>query len=86
MSRAAKTTLLTTTAICALTVVGVHYLQREERSAMHQGVIRDEERTRIKRERQEDFDIQARLREELLKTQQIRDTTSEAPPAPTDKK
>jgi protein PET117 len=44
---------------------------------MHAGVIRDEERTRIKRERQEDFDMQAALREEFLKGQTVRDTSAE---------
>ena len=41
---------------------------------MHYGVIRDEERTRIKRERQEDFDLQALLKEEFLKGQSVKDT------------
>jgi len=45
---------------------------------MHEGVIRDEERSRIKRERQEDFDIQAKLKEEFLKEQNVRETTREA--------
>jgi protein PET117 len=44
---------------------------------MHEGVIRDEERTRIKRERQEDFDLQAALREQLLKVQNVKDTSNE---------
>jgi protein PET117 len=42
---------------------------------MHAGVIRDEERTRIKRERKEDFDMQAALREEFLKGQNVRETS-----------
>ncbi|KAF8541420.1 putative cytochrome c oxidase assembly protein [Trichophaea hybrida] len=77
MSRAAKTTLISTIALCGLTVVGVHYLQQSERVTMHAGVLRDEERTRIKRERQEDFEMQAALREELLKGQKVRETSSE---------
>ncbi|KAF8251710.1 hypothetical protein K440DRAFT_595161 [Wilcoxina mikolae CBS 423.85] len=77
MSRAAKTTLISTIALCGLTVAGVHYLQQSERAAMHAGVLRDEERTRIKRERQEDFDMQAALREDLLKEQRVRETTGE---------
>jgi len=44
---------------------------------MHEGVIRDEERSRIKRERQEDFDMQAKLKEEFLKEQNVRETTRE---------
>jgi len=58
-------------------VLSVHYLQRAERASMHEGVIRDEERTRIKRERQEDFDLQTALREQLLKVQNVKDTSSE---------
>jgi len=97
MSRAAKTTFVTTVVACGLTVLGVHYLQRSERAVinpppsptsipglmcskkqMHEGVIRDEERSRMKRERQEDFDIQAKLKEEFLKEQNVRETTREA--------
>lgn len=44
---------------------------------MHFGVIRDEERTRIKRERQEDFDLQALLKEEYLKAQSVTDTSAQ---------
>lgn len=44
---------------------------------MHQGVIRDEERQRIKRERQMDFDLQAKLQEELLKGQTVTDTSND---------
>jgi protein PET117 len=45
--------------------------------AMHAGVVRDEERTRIKRERQEDFEMQAALRDEFLKGQTVRETSGE---------
>jgi len=38
---------------------------------MHAGVIRDEERTRIKRERQEDFDLQQELEKEFKKSQSV---------------
>jgi len=38
---------------------------------MHAGVIRDEERTRIKRERQEDFDLQQALEKEFKKSQSV---------------
>jgi protein PET117 len=44
---------------------------------MHAGVIRDEERIRLKRERQEDFDMQEALRIEYLKRQSIRDTSKD---------
>lgn len=38
---------------------------------MHQGVIRDMEQQRIKRERQLDFDMQRKLEEEYRKVQTV---------------
>lgn len=38
---------------------------------MHAGVIRDEERSRIKRERQLDFDVQKELEKEFKKSQPV---------------
>lgn len=38
---------------------------------MHAGVIRDEERSRIKRERQLDFDAQKALEKEFKKSQSV---------------
>jgi len=49
MSRAAKLTLLSTSAFAVATVVFVHYSQRAEKTAMHAGVIRDMEQQRIRR-------------------------------------
>ncbi len=43
---------------------------------MHQGVIRDMEQQRIKRERQLDFDMQRRLEEEYRKVQNVSDRDS----------
>ena len=40
---------------------------------MHQGVIRDMEQQRIKRERQLDFDMQRKLEEEYRKVQNVSD-------------
>ncbi|KAA8909678.1 hypothetical protein FN846DRAFT_776018 [Sphaerosporella brunnea] len=74
MSRAAKATLIGTLLFSSITVLGVHQLQQSERAAMHAGVLRDEERSRIKRERQEDFEMQAALRDEFLKAQRVRET------------
>lgn len=47
---------------------------------MHQGVVRDMEQQRIKKERQLDFDMQKALEEEYKKGQTVRDTTVESPP------
>lgn len=45
--------------------------------AMHQGVIRDLEQQRLKRERQADFDMQRALEAEYKKEQTVRDSTHE---------
>jgi protein PET117 len=42
---------------------------------MHQGVIRDMEQQRIKRERQADFDMQRQLEEEYRKVQDVSEST-----------
>lgn len=39
---------------------------------MHQGVIRDVEQQRIKKERQLDFEMQRRLEEEYRKVQNVK--------------
>jgi protein PET117 len=43
---------------------------------MHQGVIRDIEQQRVKRERQLDFDLQRALEAEYKKDQTVRDSTA----------
>lgn len=48
----------------------LNYLQ-----AMHQGVIRDMEQQRIKRERQLDFEMQRQLEEEYRKVQHVSERT-----------
>lgn len=42
---------------------------------MHQGVIRDMEQQRIKRERQVDFEMQRQLEEEYRKVQNVTEST-----------
>lgn len=44
---------------------------------MHQGVVRDLEQQRIKRERQLDFDMQKALEEEYKQVQSVRASTME---------
>jgi protein PET117 len=44
---------------------------------MHQGVVRDMEQQRLKRERQADFDMQRALEAEYKKSQTVRDSTGE---------
>ncbi|KAG7286699.1 hypothetical protein NEMBOFW57_009010 [Staphylotrichum longicolle] len=72
MSRASKLTLMGTSLFALGTVVFVHYQQKAEQAAMHEGVIRDMEQQRIKRERQLDFDLQRALEAEYKKEQTVR--------------
>lgn len=46
--------------------------------AMHEGVVRDMEQQRVKRERQLDFDMQKALEEEYKQHQTVRDSTTDA--------
>ncbi|KAI1482988.1 hypothetical protein K445DRAFT_323463 [Daldinia sp. EC12] len=78
MSRASKLTLAGTSLFAVGTVIMVHFQQKMEKEAMHQGVLRDMEQQRIKKERQLDFDMQRALEEEYKKGQTVRDTTDEA--------
>jgi protein PET117 len=43
---------------------------------MHQGVVRDMEQQRVKKERQIDFDMQRKLEEEYRKVQNVSDSAS----------
>ncbi|KAK3384116.1 hypothetical protein B0T24DRAFT_715875 [Lasiosphaeria ovina] len=78
MSRASKLTLLGTSAFAVLTVVFVHHQQSSEKTAMHEGVVRDMEQQRIKRERQLDFDMQRELEAEYKKIQTVHETVADA--------
>ncbi|OAA79912.1 cytochrome c oxidase assembly protein [Akanthomyces lecanii RCEF 1005] len=72
MSRASKLTLLGTSLFAGSTILFVHFQQRFEKQAMHEGVVRDMEQQRIKRERQLDFDMQKALEEEYKREQNVR--------------
>ncbi|KAI1306153.1 cytochrome c oxidase assembly protein [Xylaria venustula] len=79
MSHASKLTLLGTSLFAVTTVVFVHFQQKSEKEAMHQGVIRDMEQQRIKRERQLDFDLQKALEEEYKKGQTVSQSAVDTP-------
>lgn len=49
---------------------------------MHEGVIRDMEQQRVKRERQADFDMQRALEAEYKKEQTVRESVGEMAGAP----
>ncbi|KAH6613665.1 hypothetical protein B0J18DRAFT_470004 [Chaetomium sp. MPI-SDFR-AT-0129] len=72
MSRASKMTLLGSSLFALSTVVFVHFQQKYEQEAMHQGVIRDMEQQRVKRERQADFDMQRELEAQYKLEQTVR--------------
>ncbi|KAI4595572.1 hypothetical protein KJ359_006918 [Pestalotiopsis sp. 9143b] len=80
MSRTSKLTLLGTSLFAVTTVVFVHFQQKFEQEAMHQGVIRDMEQQRIKKERQLDFEMQKVLEEEYKKGQTVRDSVVDLDP------
>ncbi|KAL0942120.1 cytochrome c oxidase assembly protein [Colletotrichum truncatum] len=76
MSRASKLTLAATSLFAASTIVIVHFQQKFEKEAMHQGVVRDIELQRVKRERQLDFEMQRALEEEYKREQTVQDSTA----------
>ena len=53
---------------------------RNKKQAMHEGVVRDLEQQRLKRERQEDFDLQRALEAEYRRGQNV--VASPLPPPP----
>lgn len=71
-SRGSKLALAGTSLFAVSTIVFVHFQQQAEKSAMHQGVVRDMEQQRIKRERQLDFDLQRQLEAEYKQEQTVR--------------
>ncbi|KAH8902357.1 cytochrome c oxidase assembly protein [Coniochaeta sp. PMI_546] len=75
MSRASRLTLLGTSLFAAGTVFFVHFQQQAEKAAMHEGVVRDLEQQRIKRERQLDFDMQRQLEAQYKQDQSVHTVT-----------
>ncbi|KAJ0120175.1 hypothetical protein J7T55_001031 [Diaporthe amygdali] len=71
-SRGSKIALAGTSLFAVSTIVFVHFQQKAEKAAMHQGVVRDMEQQRIKRERQLDFDLQKQLEAEYKQEQTVR--------------
>ncbi|KAH7262740.1 related to cytochrome c oxidase assembly factor [Fusarium torulosum] len=78
MSQASKLTLLGTSLLAVGTVFAVHFQQKSEKEAMHEGVVRDMEQQRIKRERQLDFDMQKQLEAEFKREQTVHDSIAAA--------
>lgn len=74
MSRASKITLATVSLSTVAIIFGVHYVQQADKESMHQGVIRDEERRALRRERQEEFEKQRALEAALKQDQTVHET------------
>ncbi|KAK7746451.1 hypothetical protein SLS53_002410 [Cytospora paraplurivora] len=84
-SRGSKLALTGTSIFAATTIFMVHFWQGAEQDAMHQGVVRDMEQQRIKRERQLDFDLQRQLEAEYKQDQTVH-SSLEPVAAPGEKK
>ncbi|PSR82450.1 hypothetical protein BD289DRAFT_483837 [Coniella lustricola] len=77
-SRGSKIALASTSLFAVSTIIFVHFQQQAEKKAMHQGVVRDMEQQRVKRERQLDFELQKQLEAEYKQEQSVRSTTDAA--------
>ncbi|KAM0255068.1 hypothetical protein ACHAQJ_006147 [Trichoderma viride] len=85
MSQASRIALAATSTFTGGMIVWVHFRQKAEKYAMHQGVVLDMERQRVKRERELDFDMQRQLEEEYKREQNVHSSLepasqSSAPP------
>ncbi|KAF1353787.1 hypothetical protein BDV97DRAFT_396598 [Delphinella strobiligena] len=78
MSTKAKLTLAGTSLGALGIIAFVHVAQKTEKAAMHEGVIRDMEQQRLKKERQLDFEMQAALEAEYRKIQNVSDGRSQS--------
>ncbi|KAJ3992891.1 hypothetical protein F5050DRAFT_1578756 [Lentinula boryana] len=78
MSSRAKITLGAAIVLSTLTVWGVHVQQNQEREAMYQGVLKDDERRIAKmKQRQQEFDESQRKRELYERVQAVQDSGKE---------
>jgi protein PET117 len=71
MSPASKTILGAASSFTVATVILVHFQQKSEQAAMHQGVVRDLEQQQIKKQRQLDFDMQQALEADYKMQQSV---------------
>ncbi|OIW29192.1 cytochrome c oxidase assembly protein [Coniochaeta ligniaria NRRL 30616] len=75
MSRASRLTLMGTSLFAGGMILFVHFQQSAEKAAMHEGVVRDMEQQRVKRERQLDFDMQRVLEAQYKQDQSVHAVT-----------
>ncbi|ORX95014.1 hypothetical protein K493DRAFT_315216 [Basidiobolus meristosporus CBS 931.73] len=76
MSTKAKLTLAASIIFTTAVVYTVHDMQIEERTNMHQGVLRDDERKRQKQQNILDLEYQRQLQAHLEKDQTVSRKTS----------
>ena len=74
MSTAAKMTLAGVTVSTIAIIFGVHYIQQADKQSMHQGVLRDDERQKIRKEREEELHRQRALEAALKQDQGVHET------------
>ena len=55
-------------------IFGVHYIQQADKESMHQGVIRDDERQKIRKERELELQRQRALEAALKQDQPVHET------------
>ncbi|KAK9474842.1 uncharacterized protein V1510DRAFT_229330 [Dipodascopsis tothii] len=72
MSRASKITLASVIAATGLIVTGVHYIQEQEHRTMYEGVLKDQERVRIKKERMLELEQQQAMQREYEAAQPLK--------------
>ncbi|KAF9785189.1 hypothetical protein BJ322DRAFT_1005953 [Thelephora terrestris] len=81
MSRTAKATLVAAVTFCSVTIFTVHYMQRQERETMYQGVVRDDAR-RLEKHKQREGALQESLRRrELYERVQTVSNPAQLPPS-----
>ena len=74
MSTAAKFTLAGVSMTTIAIIFGVHYIQQADKESMHQGVIRDDERQKIRKERELELQRQRALEAALKQDQPVHET------------
>lgn len=74
MSTAAKLTLAGVSMTTIAIIFGVHYIQQADKESMHQGVIRDDERQKIRKERELELQRQRALEAALKQDQPVHET------------
>jgi len=81
MSRTAKATLVAAATFCSVTIFAVHYMQRQERETMYQGVVRDDARRLEKHKLREEALHESLRKRELYERVQTISNPAQLPPS-----